>query len=36
MAALVTMDDPKETATKYGSYTLKVTGPLVVGARHGG
>jgi hypothetical protein len=35
VAALVTMDDPSETLTQYGDYTLTVKGPFVVGNRQG-
>lgn len=35
VAALVTMDDPSESLTQYGDYTLTVKGPFVVGNRQG-
>jgi hypothetical protein len=35
VAVLVTMDDPSETLTQYGDYTLTVKGPFVVGNRQG-
>jgi hypothetical protein len=35
VAALVTMDDPSETVTQYGKYTLTVKAPVVFGNRAG-
>jgi hypothetical protein len=35
VAALVTMDDPQQTVTQYGRYTLKVKAPFIVGNRAG-
>jgi hypothetical protein len=35
VGVLVTMDDPSESITQYGDYTLTVKGPFVVGNRQG-
>ena len=35
VAALVTMDDPGETLTKYGRYKLRVKAPVAFGHRSG-